>query len=104
MDQRIERHVPPFPSRRERLGRWVGSVAYNAGGEQYGALTDEEIEEFEAQGFDIKAVQAAIDRLAHSRIVDDQQDAALFRGAFNALLARVPDELQTKSPEETGAV
>ncbi|OVE79442.1 hypothetical protein BVY00_00440, partial [bacterium G20] len=57
----------------------------------------------EVIGFDRETVQAAIDRLAHSRIVEDQRNAALFRGAFNDLLARVPDEPQTKSPEETEA-
>ena len=101
MDQRIEKNVPTFPSGFERFRRAVGSIAYNVGGENYGAVTDEEIEALEATGCDIEAVQAVIDRLAHSRIVEDQRDAALLRGAFNELLARVPDEPQPESPAET---
>ncbi len=98
MDQRIERHIPPFPSGYERFRRAVGSVAYNAGGENYGAVTDEEIKALEATGFNTEAVQVAIDRLAQSRIVEDQRDAATLRGAFNDLLSRIPD---TGTSEQT---
>lgn len=96
MDQRIERNVPPYPSKGERLSRWVGTVAYNAGGEVYGTVRDEEIAALESSGFDLEAVQATIDRLAHSRIVADQQDAAMLRGAFNDLLSRLPDDVPPK--------
>jgi hypothetical protein len=90
MEQRIERNLPPSLGRAQKLGRMIGGLNTSPG-RAVGETSVEEIEEIEARGFEAERVQEVIDRLSYSERIEDQAGAAILRGAFNDLLARIPD-------------
>lgn len=87
---RLERGSRPAP------GFWDNfSELIRPRGELGEPLQDNEVTAIEEEGFVFEAIQAYLNRLDNQRDPQAQRNAAMLRGAFNDLLAQIPD-----SPKE----
>ncbi len=101
MEERLVRKLAEemLSKPRFRVHRIAGALA-TGGFESFYRISDDEVAEIEAEGFDINKVQNFIDDL---ELRSRYADAAMLRGAFNDLLSRVPDEPSAEDTPETEA-